>query len=472
MKRGSLLLVVLMMAASVAQAAPPDTPKVIRLAPQSTAKHAGALHYRLLPGPLDRTSGNAAPLWRLAGDAYRGASHNMTLKQFDWSGLTPLKDLPREEMRELLGHYRAALRLARQAACRDHCDWEMPPLTLQSVQEYLPLEMPQRCRELANLLGIQYRLQLVEGRFDDAIETLQTGFALARDVGMGDRVIDHLVGIAIAAIMFGHVEEWIETPRSPNLYWALTTLPPSFLDVRRSVEQEVNTLYRSFPRLRRLRRETWTAQQVEALAKEIFDLQSKVMGDANPKQAEQFAKLGESIQKAEHYPQARQHLLDLGRTAREIDAMPRVQVVLLWYLARYDRVRDEVLKALALPAWQGSSLMEQAMKEVSAADDPSLSLLMPALSKTYAAQLRYARQLASLRGAEALRLYAAAHEGKPPVKWSDITGTPLPIDPVTGKGFDAMYQVKDGRGVLEVPSPPPTEKVASLRRRFELAPSR
>src|SRR5689334_4400199 len=127
MKHGSLMLV-LLGAASAAQAAPPDGPKVIRLAPQSTAKKAGALHYRLLPDPLDRTPGNAAPLWRLAGDAYRGAKHKMTLKEFDWSGMAPLKDLPRDEVRAVLSHYRAALRLARQAACCDHCDWEMPPL--------------------------------------------------------------------------------------------------------------------------------------------------------------------------------------------------------------------------------------------------------------------------------------------------------------------------------------------------------
>ena len=39
-----------------------------------------------------------------------------------------------------------------------------------------------------------------------------------------------------------------------------------------------------------------------------------------------------------------------------------------------------------------------------------------------------------MRHVEALRLYAAEHDGKLPAKLSDIS-VPLPIDPVTGKPF-------------------------------------
>jgi hypothetical protein len=75
--------------------------------------------------------------------------------------------------------------------------------------------------------------------------------------------------------------------------------------------------------------------------------------------------------------------------------------------------------------------------------------------------------LAGLRCVEALRLYAAAHEGKPPAKWSDITAVPLPINPVTGKGFEDYYQMKEGRALLDVPAQP-----FFVGRRYELAPPR
>lgn len=477
MIRGSVLLL-LLTAANAAQAAPapPDGPRRIPMTPRVPARPDGAFRYRLLPDPLDRKPGNAAPLWRLASDAYRDANHKLTNQEHDyWLG-TPLQKLSRKDGHDLLSHYTAALRLARQAACRERCDWELPPLTLQSIQEYLPLSMVQRCRELATLLSIQYRLQLAEGRFEDAAETLQTGFALARHLCQSDMLIQHLVGIAIGAIMFGRVEEWIETPNSPNLYWALAALPRPFLDVRRSVECELNTLYRSFPALRRLRKETGTARQVEEQVKELFAFLSKMMGNLvgarQPNVGEDLRKLGESIRKAEGYEEARKHLLDQGRALKEVDAMPKIQVVLLWHLDQYDRARDNALKAMALPPWEGRPYMDRAEKELHNSGNPIFSLLAPALSKTYEAYLRSERQLAALRCAEALRLYAAAHGGKPPAKWSDIIDVPLPIDPVTGKGFDAFYELKDGRGVLEVPLSPSLENVASLRRRFELAPPR
>jgi hypothetical protein len=478
MMRASLMTVFLTAATSAAQAAPapPDAPKLIRLAPQSTAKQVGAFHYRLLPDPLDRTPGNAAPLWRLAGDAFREAENKrrMTIPEFDWSGQTPLKDLPRKEVRELLGRYGAALRLARQAACREHCDWEMPPLTLQSVQEFLPLETLNRSRSLAALLGIQYRLQLVEGRFEEAAETLQTGFALAYHLCESDLMLQDLVGIAIASIMVGRVEEWLQTPGSPNLYWTLTALPRPLGKVRRSIEHELNTFPRSFPRLRRLRKETLSEQQADDLLQEVFGGLCKVVEDV-PKPLQWLRNLSAAKLTAEMYPAARKHLLDGGCTAKEIDKLPKAQVVLLHCIHEYDQERDDVLKALALPPWQGSPLMDQMMQKYRAAGKSGdtifntiLALLMPAIVKTHEASVRLERYIAGLRGAEALRLYAATHKGKVPAKWSDITAIPLPVDPATGKGFDEFYQVKDGRAILEVAAPPGQPVVVG--RRYELVP--
>lgn len=468
----SLLAVCLIPAICAAQAAPapPEGPRQIRLAPQSTAKQVGAFRYRLLPDPRDRTPGNAAPLWRLADDAFRGAKQKMTNREFAWAGQTSLKNLPRKEVHDFLTHCTAPLRLARQAANREHCDWELPPITFQSIQVYLPLTHLQSSRELANLLSIQFRLQLVEERFDDAAETLQIGFALARHLWEGDRLIDILVGIAIDAIMLNRVEEWLQTPGSPNLYWALTALPRPRENMRRCIEYEMNSLYRSFPRLRRLHRETLTAREADNLVNEMFDSLSKVISNI-PREADPFKKQAAAIREAKKYPQARKHLINLGRSAKEIDAMPKAQVILLWYVDQYDRAWEKVFEALTVPTWQAMPLMEAASQELRSSDNIFLTLLGPAVDKTWVASVRSERQITGLRGAEALRLYAAKHEGKPPAKWSDITEVPLPTDPLTGKGFDNFYRVIDKRGILEIPPPPPL-RIPALGRRYELAPPR
>lgn len=471
MRRASSLLILLLAAAVAASAAPapPNAPRLIRLAPQSTAKQVGAFHYRLLPDPLDQTPGNAAPLWRFASDVARRVKRRLTPKEeVAWLGGIPLRRLPQQEMADFLAQHAATFRLARQAACRQHCDWEIPLLTLQTIPEAVPSidVLVQTHRELLHLLCIRYRFQLAQGRYDEAAETLQIGFALARHFREGDLILQNLVGIAFFAILFGHVEEWVQNPGSPNLYWALTALPRPLANVRRSIEYELNTLHRSLPRLRRLRQETLTARQAEELVKEYVGILNKMANESLLKEAEKIRKLGESLRVGESYPQARRHLLDLGRAVKEIEAMPKAQVVLLWYVDRYDKARDNILKAVSLPMWQAAPLMEAASQEYQGGSDSLLALLVPILDKTWVASMRSERQLASLRCAEALRQYAAAHKGKPPAKWSDITAVPLPVDPVTGKGFEEFYQVNEGHGVLEVP----IGKFVFLGRRYELAP--
>jgi hypothetical protein len=476
MIRRFVLFVSLASAAFSVWAAPalPDGPRQIQLAPQATVEQVGAHRYRLLPDPRDVTRGNASPLWRLASDASHEVKHNWTDAEYDWAGAgrTSLKNLPRQQLRDLLAKYTASLRLARQAALRDHCDWEFPPTTFQSVQAYMPLSHVQSCRQLANLLCIQYRLQLAEGRFVDAAETLQTGFALAHHLGEGSStLINLLVSIAIDAIMFGCVEEWIQTPGSPNLYWALTELPEVRANLRRAVGYELGTFDRSFPGLRRIRRETLTAAEADSLANEVFGWCARMVGmlGEKRKEADALEKGRAFMLQATKYPQARKRLLEWGRSAKELDAMPKSQVILLWYTEQWDRARDDLLKALTVPTWQGMPLMEAALKEHRSAEDPLLALLVPTIDKTWFATVRSERQLAGLRGAEALRLYAAAHGGKPPAKWSDITLVPLPIDPLSGKGLDVFYEVTEGRGILEIPPPPPFRQ-ALLGRRYELEP--
>jgi hypothetical protein len=445
---------------------------VIRLAPQG-GKPIRALKYRLLPDPLDLTSGNAATLWLRAGHAARIVPHKITEKEYSWAspdGVT-LNKLPRQDVRAFLDRYHTALRYARQAARRDRCDWERPPLTLESLNE-LPLDDIQSLRELAQLLSIQCRLELSEGHFARAAETLQTGFAMARHIGESNLLIQDLVAIAIASIMLGRVEEWIQTPGSPNLYWALSDLPRPFVSVRRSIHHELNTIHRSFPQLREMQRKPRSPEEVRALIDKLFGVINIYLDRGVPPDTVKplARKVGTAVLVMKYYPDAKKYLLAHGRTAKEVQAMPTTQVVILYYIEEYDRVRDDILKWLSVPSWQGRGPLEELSRKVDQAvrtrRNPFIDLLMPALLKVHAAQLRLERQIAGLRGAEGLRLYAASHPGKVPAKWADITEAPLPIDPFTGKGLDAFYRVKAGKATLDIPPPPRMPPMVG--RRFEL----
>jgi hypothetical protein len=53
---------------------------------------------------------------------------------------------------------------------------------------------------------------------------------------------------------------------------------------------------------------------------------------------------------------------------------------------------------------------------------------------------------------EALRIYAAAHEGQLPQSLADLTEVPIPEDPVTCKPF--VYRLVDSKAILEGPALP------------------
>jgi hypothetical protein len=432
------------------------------LAAQGTAVPRAALAWPLLPDPEDLQPGNAALLWLRAGQEYRGARYKWTEKEWNWNSL-PLSELPRKEVRAVLEKHAAALRLAEQAAHRKTCQWDWPPLTVQNIASNLPLEEIQHCREIASLLQLRCRLELSERQFDKAIVTLQTGFALARDLGKGDLMIQDLVGIAIETIFLGLVELWMQTPDSPNLYWSLTALPRPLVPVAHSIRTELNTFYRSFPALRDVKKPL-SAAQMRLVSEQLLDSMSQLSGEEMPAWMRSLAR---TVPTLRYYDEAKKTLLDRGRSAKAIEAMPHAQVVLLAWVEEYDEIRDEISKWLSVPTWQGREPFEKLMK--TASTDPRyknlffLGQLAPAISKVFVASLRTERVVAAMRGAEALRMHVAGHGGKPPARWSDITAVPLPIDPVTGRGLDDFYRVEKGRAFLEVPPPPGMPAIVARR---------
>ena len=58
-------------------------------------------------------------------------------------------------------------------------------------------------------------------------------------------------------------------------------------------------------------------------------------------------------------------------------------------------------------------------------------------------------KIAALRCVEAVRLYAAAHDGQLPASLEDVKDVPLPLDPVHGKPFE--YRVVGDRAFFACP---------------------
>ena len=91
------------------------------------------------------------------------------------------------------------------------------------------------------------------------------------------------------------------------------------------------------------------------------------------------------------------------------------------------------------------------------------SLLLPAVSAVFTASARTDQYIEMLRTAEAVRLFAAGHNGRLPANLAEIGEVPVPIDPATNQPF--VYEFKDGTATLRSVE---SDAVLYDRMRFEI----
>ncbi len=124
----------------------------------------------------------------------------------------PLKELPAQDMQE---YGRSALSRADWAARLDNPDWQ---ILLKLKTDGISLLLPdvQQLRGLARALQVRFRSEVALGRFDDAIRTAKTMFAMSRHLSEHPTLIGNLVGIAIASITIAPLEEMLKQPGLPQ----------------------------------------------------------------------------------------------------------------------------------------------------------------------------------------------------------------------------------------------------------------
>ena len=155
------------------------------------------------------------------------------------------------------------------------------------------------------------------------------------------------------------------------------------------------------------------------------------------------------------YPRAKRYLIEQGRTAAEVEAMPVAQVILLYTVQIYDELSDEQFKWFFLPGGGGAKGWNGPNGVWARQFAPERSfrslLLLPASAAAKNAETRCEWTVAILRIFEAMRLYAAAHDGRWPDRLSDITEVPIPMNPFDGESF--IYHREGNKADLDVEGP-------------------
>lgn len=466
-----LFIVTVVLGVHVAQASAADE-ATVRLAITPAVEPLPALKYQLLPKFIDRRPGNAALRYTKAMLDYRPEAKIDT--QVDaWLKL-PFAEFAKRETIDAIRNshdtYKTfeVVRTAnvtyiiddlRAAARLESCDWELP--IREQMVFAIKLPEVQEMRRMARYVALRARLELAEGKFVEAVETLGVGYAMARHVSQGPTLINGLVGVSVAAMMDRVVLDFAQAPDAPSLYWALTFQPRPLVDPRPGLEMEMTSLLLSFPTLREAERtdEEWKIAS-QALVKEFAQTAGTLASDEQP--AEWVAKIMVQMtlmtQVAARRHEMRTFVVRCGLDARSVERMGDAQLFVVFSRLKYEDLRDDMFRWTTLPypvARGGIEAAERRLAKAKAGGEdqeiiPFAALLLPAVaqvSKTYA---RGERRLDVLRIVEGLRLHAAKNEGRLPKSLDDVTIVPLPkLDSVTGRPFE--YVLKNDLALLTLP---------------------
>jgi hypothetical protein len=281
-------------------------------------------------------------------------------------------------------------------------------------------------------------------------------------VNQSPTLLSALVAVATSSLAARHLDELMQHPAAPNLYWSLTDLPQPFIDFRAAYQGERLMAYGSFPGL-----PASPADELKPLTPEQVDNYVRLLIALNPGNLpvpQELYKYHIGLDMARKHEKAKQALVDAGWPRDKVEKIPHIQVGVLQGFVEYDRQLDEAVKWSNFPYWQAEPALRELNKRrprrdrVPGPDEPAVPIadsLGSDLGRMMYVRTRVERKFAALRCLEAIRLYAAGHDGKLPAALDDIKEVPIPVDPFTGKPFE--YHRTGDRATLYADShAPPT----------------
>jgi hypothetical protein len=441
--------------ACLAEQTSTTTEMLIRLNVRPAPAPKPALRYRLLPELKEMNPGN--PIQSYINCMM--AQKKFFLDDGDYQNRQKLLTMPLNELpaQKLPDDGRYDLSEADWAARLDNPNWQIL-LKLKADGIELLLPEVQQLRSLARALQVRFRAEVAQCRFDDAIRTAKTMFAMSRHLGEHPSLIGNLVGMAIASMTIYHLDEMLMQPGCPNLYWALTALPSPLISLDKGMDGERVML-------------EWVFRDLSESAPMSKDQLKKFVAEAD-RLLDAFEKgekgrlrawLEGRIKDTAVVTAARQHLVEYGIPEKRVTAFSAEQVILLDDKRELESRVDDDHKTINLPLWQAEMLAAQ----IKSKSPPALfaDLLVPVTLAARRAQARVVQRISLLRHIEALRLHAAEHDGALPAQLTDVA-VPLPVDPITGKSF--RYEVTGNTAHVRGSPPSGQEKIPAFNIHYEL----
>lgn len=440
-------------------------PQTIALTVAPAPEPRPALKYRLFASPQERKPGNAAQYYYrailLLKQVPQEGRQEDDSRRERWLEAEP-KDFPKEDVAKWLSQKRAALGELKVATSREYCDWDFRVQDLRGMEtiSFLLAEI-QDSRNLARILQLKARSETIDGKYGEALETLRQGYQLAHDMARPPFLVCALVGIAIENVMDAELLRLIEHSNA-NYYWALASLPQPLVDLGPAMQFEMNMPQQLFPFLK----DAETVQRTpDEWRKIMIDTLRGLEGlSSSPAPFSNWqGELATAALVAKLYSVAKQELIAGGLDKERVESMPVGQVVAIQTARSVEYAFHEVFKLSLLANDESQRRMPEVLKKLegeghlrppnvgAAGGLPIANLLLPAVGSVHMAEVRAARNRAVLLAIEAIRMHAAAAEGKLPATLAEVTIVPVPINPATGQPFPYQLDAARGTATLDVP---------------------
>lgn len=432
-----LLTLLTLMTFSLCSSLLAQEPKPIDLTLYPRAIETPALKYRLYPTEAERKPGNAATIllrlpWEqtsyITGDAFR------TIREWESRPLTDPRwqEFPHAFPRNF--YYEI-----RRAAFRRDALWEYPIGEVPAIAILLPDVGGLREFVGYGVAGTA-RYHLSRHELDKARESIVVGLSNANHLAQTPFFVNQLVAAAVCRLMFACTDELIAQPESPNLYWALTALPDSLLELKRAASFEATIFEMTFHSDRDFDRpidadewKTMSAQLVELLQFESNSPNEVIDG-------------GDVMRMTKI---ARDELPELDRiSADKVAAMSDAEVFVRWYTRVRANYEQKVAVVLSLAPHDALPRLPELQAEMESLHRRANSDVIDA-TQVYMVTWNLNRKVAALRVVEAIRDYLATHAGRLPSSLADIQAVPAPVDPISGQPF--VWSVTDQVGTLRGP---------------------
>jgi hypothetical protein len=257
MKRTIVYIIILFLIAAPTNAGR-SAVRTVELILHPTKASEPAQKYHLLPKSDQLTDADAVPLYEKALQSLPG---NFQTEQTSRWLKTPLDKLPRQQVQSTLQTFKPTLQLLEQAAKCKRCDW-----SYEYVDDETQSQNLRGHRMIVFLLALQVRFHIAQDQYDKAICTVQTGFAIAKHLSKGPTIVDGFMGVGMSAFICRQLEQLVQRPDAPNLYWALQRLPQPLIDLTElSKLEDLYIREKTHLLMNRLDRHVAVLQCIEAL---------------------------------------------------------------------------------------------------------------------------------------------------------------------------------------------------------------